>query len=181
MMLDKAMPELFQHYQQGIAQSGGEPFITDKMPVNFLWLGFIFAAFTDARIVHVRRDLMATCWSNFKTPFAGSSNAWACDLADIGEFYTLYRQLMSFWAERFEHNIYHFDYEQLTRQQEEQTRQLLDYCGLPWDPACLDFHNNPRTLHTASRAQIKRPMYQGSSQAWRAYEHYLQPLIDSLG
>ncbi len=179
--LDDYLPELFSHYQQGIASLGDSPFLTDKMPVNFLWLGFIKAAFPDARIIHTQRDPMATCWSIYKTAFAGSSNGYSCDLADIGEFYCLYQELMAFWQQSYEQPFYCLDYERLTENQESQTRQLLDYCQLPWDPACLDFHRNSRPVKTVSWAQVKRPMYQGSSQAWRRYEKYLGPLKTSLG
>lgn len=179
--LTNYLPDLFRHYQHNISQLSGQPVIIDKMPVNFLWLGFILSAFPGARIIHTRRDPMATCWSIFKSPFIGSSAGYSCDLADIGEFYRLYLDLMDFWQQRFDKPVYHLDYEQLTENQESETRKLLDYCGLPWDPACLDFHNNPRPVQTVSWAQVKRPMYQGSSRAWRRYERYLDPLKSSLG
>lgn len=178
--LNNYLTQLWSHYDSGLQKLTDLNVVTDKMPVNFLWLGFIRAAFPEAKIIHTRRDPMATCWSIYKTPFAGTSNGYACDLAEIGEFYCLYRDLMAFWDERDDGTIYHLDYEKLTREQEAETRHLLDYCQLPWDPSCLDFHNNPRTVRTASAQQVRRPMYQGSSSAWRRYDSYLDPLKRAL-
>lgn len=178
--LTNYLEQLWSHYVAGLNNLTSQTRITDKMPVNFLWLGFIRAAFPDARIVHTRRDPMATCWSMYKTPFAGTSNGYACDLQDIGEFYCLYADLMEFWEAQHGTVIYNLDYETLTREQEQQTRQLLDYCELDWDPACLEFHNNSRTVHTASAHQVTRPMYQGSSDAWRKYDAHLEPLKNAL-
>lgn len=180
MSLQGMLPELRQHYLSGIEPLGNEPVITDKMPMNFLWVGFILAALPEARIVHTTRDAMATCWSIYKTAFAGSSNGYSCDLGDIGEFYSLYRELMDFWRERFEPRFHELDYERLTQHQEAETRRLLDFCGLDWEPACLAFHRNPRRVKTASWAQVQRPLYRGSSEAWKPYEKYLTPLIEAL-
>jgi len=178
--LNAHLPQLQSHYLGGLGAVANGGHVTDKMPLNFLWLGFIQAAFPDAVIVHTVRDPMATCWSLFKTPFAGRSNGYACDLADIGEFYGLYRKLMAFWEERFPGRCFVLDYERLTRKQEAETRQLLAHCGLEWDPACLDFHRNPRPAHTASEDQVRQPLYSGSSAAWKRYESHLAPLREAL-
>lgn len=179
--LGNYLPQLKDHYLNGLAQLGTtETFITDKMPLNFLWTGFILSAFPAARIIHTRRDPMAVCWSLFRTDFAGTSNGYACDLHDIAEFYNLYGELMQFWNEKFPGRIYHQDYERLTENQAQETRRLLEYCGLPWNDACLAFHRNPREVRTASRIQVRRPMYRGSSDAWKPYAKYLEPLKNGL-
>ena len=87
---------------------------------------------------------------------------------------------MAFWHEQFPGMIYELDYEILTENQEEQSRKLLDFCGLDWEKECLYFYKTKRAVRTASSAQVRRKMYKGSSEAWRKYESYLQPLIDSL-
>jgi hypothetical protein len=174
--LNDYLPQLQEHYLQQIRQLTDNQIVTDKMPVNFLWLGFILSAFPDAIIVHTEREPMAVCWSLYKTAFAGTSNGYACDLRDIGEFYRLYNELMKFWKERHGTQIYDLNYEQLTTSQEEETRRLLTHCGIEWEPACLEFYNNPREVQTVSRNQVKLPMYQGSSRAWERYERHLDPL-----
>ena len=178
--LDNYLPQLREHYLKGIETMTVRSFVTDKMPVNFLWIGFILSVFPQAKIIHTVRDPMAVCWSIFKTPFAGTSNGYSCDLEDIGEFYLLYRGLMDFWQHRFPDKIYDLHYERLTENQYTETFRLLEYCGLNWDDACLKFYRNSRKVSTVSRKQVQKPMYQGSSEAWKAYESYLGPLKDVL-
>ena len=172
--------DLRRHYLNGLKKLDVDKFFTDKMPVNFLWTGFILSVFPSAKIIHTMRDPMAVCWSNYKTDFVGGSNGYSCDLNDIGEFYKLYVDLMEFWHEKFPGKIYDLNYEQLTISSKEETGKLLDYCGLDWEDVCLEFHKNPRDAKTASRAQVKRPMYQGSSEVWKRYEKYLEPLKKAL-
>ncbi|MEZ5517458.1 MAG: sulfotransferase [Gammaproteobacteria bacterium] len=158
--LENYLPQLRDHYLQSVRQLTPARFVSDKMPVNFLWLGFILSAFPNARIIHTMRDPMAVCWSIYKTPFAGTSNGYACDLEEIGEFYRLYYELMEFWKARYGARIHDLNYERLTLNQEQETRSLLDYCGLGWEDACLEFYRNTREVNTVSRDQVKRPMYQ---------------------
>jgi hypothetical protein len=181
MLSEKYLFDLRRHYLNGLKELKIDKFFTDKMPVNFLWIGFILSAFPSAKIIHTMRDPMAVCWSNYKTDFRGGSNGYSCDLNDIGEFYKLYVDLMEFWHGKYPGKIYDLNYEQLTLKNEEETRKLLDYCDLEWENSCLEFHKNPRDAKTASRAQVKCPMYQGSSKAWKRYEKYLQPLKKALG
>ncbi len=157
-----------------------EKIITDKMPLNFRWIGFILSAFPEAKIIHVNRDPRATCWSIYKHYFK-KSNGFANDLGNLVEFYKLYTNLMSFWRERFPNAIYDLCYEELTENQEQETRKLLTYCDLHWEKQCLDFHQTTRAVQTMSAAQIRKKMYQGSSEAWRKYAVHLQPLTKGLG
>lgn len=157
-----------------------EKIVTDKMPMNFMWVGFILTVFPEAKIIHLNRDAIATCWSIYKHHFASSGNGYAYDLLDLAEFYKLYIDLMSFWRERFPKSIYDLSYEDLTENQEEETRKLLAFCDLKWEAQCLDFHETKRAVKTASLAQVRQKMYKGSSEAWRKYEAHLQPLIKEL-
>ncbi|MBF0281910.1 MAG: tetratricopeptide repeat protein [Zetaproteobacteria bacterium] len=156
--------------------AGSRPFITDKMPLNFRWLGFLLLAQPDLKIVHVRRDPMAVCWSNFKQYFPTNGLGFAYDLDDLAQYYQMYEGLMQFWRERFPGRIYDLNYEQLTEHQEDETRKLLQYCGLSWDERCLAFETSDRAVRTASASQVRHKMYQGSSDAWRKFERHLQPL-----
>ena len=148
------------------------------MTINFRYIGLICSAFPDAKILHMRRDPMATCWSIYKYEFRG--NAYSFDQKDIADYYLLYKDLMNFWNKIFPDKIYDLYYEKLTINQEEETRNLLGYCDLEWDENCLNFHTNKTAVKTTSSMQVRQKMYQGSSEAWRKYEPYLQPLIKGL-
>jgi tetratricopeptide (TPR) repeat protein len=157
-----------------------EKVITDKMPSNFMFLGFILSAIPSAKIIHIQRSPIAVCWSIFKHNFSGEGNAYGYEMDELAEYYLLYHDLMEFWQARFPDRIYHLDYEELTENQEIETRKLLDYCGLDWEQSCLDFHATKRDVKTASQVQVRKKMYQGSSSAWLKYEQQLQPLISRL-
>ena len=99
---------------------------------------------------------------------------------DLAAFYNLYLELMSFWRKRYPDNIYDLRYEQLTENQEDETRKLLGFCDLDWQQECLDFHKTERAVRTASATQVRKKIYKGSSDSWRKYEEQLQPLIHDL-
>jgi len=157
-----------------------ESVITDKLPLNFQYIGFILSAFPEAKIVHLKRDARATCWSNYQCFHLKKENGFSYNLDDLAEFYGLYLEQMDFWHQLYPGKIYDICYEDLTTHQEEETRKLLEYCELDWDENCLNFHNNPRAVKTASSLQVKQKMYQGSSEAWKKHESYLQPLLKAL-
>ena len=154
--------------------------ITDKLPLNFQYIGFILLAFPEAKIVHLKRDAIATCWSNFTCSFIDEANGYSNNFDDLVHFYGLYRDLMDFWHERYPNQIYDLCYEDLTNNQEEETQKLLKYCELEWDENCLIFHKNKRAVKTASSLKVREKMYQGSSETWKKYESHIQPLIDGL-
>lgn len=168
-------------YLSGLDKLGtSAAFITDKMPHNFLWIGFIVAALPEALIVHVKRDARATCWSNFKHGFFEKGFGFTCDLEDVAEHYRMYVDLMAFWQARIPDRIYGLNYEALTEQQEDETRRLLEYVGLHWEHQCLAFHTTKRAIRTASAQQVRQQMYQGSSEAWRRYEKHLTLMVELL-
>jgi tetratricopeptide (TPR) repeat protein len=154
-----------------------ESVITDKQLLNFRFIGFILTAFPEAKIIHLKRDARATCWSIYKTNF---SNDFGNNFEDLAGFYGLYADLMDFWHQLFPGKIYDMCYEDLTTDQEEETRKLLQYCELDWDENCLSFHKNKRAIETASSIQVREKMYQGSSEAWKKHETYLKPLVKAL-
>ena len=170
-----------EYFEELGSVSEGSGHITDKMPLNFRWLGFLLLANPEIRVVHTIRDPMATCWSIFRQYFPASGLGFAYGLADLAEYYAMYRDLMAFWHEKFPGRIYDLDYEKLTENQQEETRKLLEYCGLPWEDACLEFHQTERVVKTASAAQVRKKMYKGSSEAWRKFEKHLGPLKSGLG
>jgi len=155
-----------------------ESVITDKYLFNFQYIGFILTAFPEAKIVHTKRDARAICWSIYSIylKYVDFGN----DFEDLAGFYGLYTELMDFWQQLFPGKIYDMCYEDLTTNQEEETKKLLQYCELDWDDNCLSFHKNKRAVYTASSLQVKRKMYQGSSEAWKKYEAHLKPLLKAL-
>ena len=157
-----------------------EPFVTDKMPTNFRWLGFVLSALPDVKIVHVTRDARATCWSNFKHYFSSKGNGFGHDLSDVAKYYRLYLDLMNFWRKNFPNTIYDLNYDALTQDQEGETRKLLDYVQLDWEEQCLDFHKTKRAVRTVSSTQVRQKIYRGSSEEWRKYEEYLAPMVEGL-
>ncbi len=170
-----------QNYLDSLSKiNSTEKIITDKWPLNFRNIGFIFSALPEARVVHVKRDARATCFSIYKHYFSGQGNGWAYNFDDLAKFYGLYVDLMSYWQKLYPGQIYDLSYEELTNNQEKETRKLLDYCDLDWDQNCLNFHENKRDVKTASSLQVRKKMYQGSSEAWKNYEDYLKPLVKSI-
>ena len=157
-----------------------ESVIINKLPLNFLYIGFILTSFPEAKIIHMKRDARAVCWSIYKSNFRSKGNGYSYNFDDLAGFYGLYTDLMDFWHQLFPDRIYDMCYEDLTTNQEEETRKLLQYCELDWDKNCLSFHKNKRAVKTASAVQVREKMYQGSSEAWKKYEVHLKPLIKAL-
>ena len=178
---EKAFLSIRQQYLEVLSRFNvSENVITDKMPTNCQYIGFILTAFPEAKIIHIKRDARATCWSNYNCFFSSHVYGFSNNLDDLVGFYGLYVDLMDFWHQLFPGKIYDMCYEDLTTNQEEETRKLLKYCELDWDENCLSFHKNKRAVETASLVQVREKMYQGSSDAWKKHEAYLKPLIKAL-
>ena len=154
--------------------------VTDKMPLNFQYIGLILSAIPEAKIIHVKRDPMATCWSNFKYFFPSKGNGFSFDQDDLAGYYSIYSDLMTFWNNLFPNKIYDLNYEDLTVNQEEEIKKLLVYCDLEWDKNCLEFHKNNRVVKTMSTLQVREKIYQGSSENWKNYDNFLKPMIKGL-
>lgn len=162
------------------ARRGDRPRFTDKQPANFFYCGVIFRAFPNARIVHVTRHPLAACYAIYKARFRDRAYAFSYDLDELGVFYVAYRRLMSHWHSVLPGRILDLAYEDIVTALEPTTRRLLDYAGLPFEPACLEFHLNPASTGTASAVQVRRPLYESSLQEWRHYEAQLAPLAARL-
>lgn len=162
--------------------TGRTPRFTDKLPHNFLYAGLIAASLPRARIVCVLRDPMDTCLSNFRQLFAPDSPYfdYSYDLLHIGEYYTGFRRLMAHWRASFPDQILEIDYESIVCDQEGSSRRLLEFCGLPWDPACLRFELNDAPVATASATQVRKPIYRSALGRWKHYESELRPLRELL-
>jgi tetratricopeptide (TPR) repeat protein len=156
--------------------------ITDKMPANFQVVGLIHLALPNAKIVHVRRNPVDTCLSNFSKNFAHSNQPQSYDLEELGLYYRQYHELMAHWRKVLPTDAwYEVDYENLVQDTDAQARKLIEYCGLEWEPQCLDFHTTKRAVKTASVTQVRQPIYKTSVERWRSYSDQLGPLFDALG
>lgn len=150
--------------------------IVDKFPGNFRHLGLIHAALPQARIIHMQRGPVDTCLSIYFQHF-GEAHSYANDLDNLADYYQQYRRLMAHWRTVIgPANILEIEYEGLVADQEKWTRTILDFIGLPWDPACLDFHNAARTVGTASKWQVRQKMNKASIARWRHYESHIAAL-----
>jgi tetratricopeptide (TPR) repeat protein len=179
---EKSFLSIRQGYSNNLLNFNvSESIITDKMPTNFKNIGFILKAFPEAKIIHLKRDAMAVCWSIYQLYFPDEGMGFPYEMEDLGRFYNSYIEIMAFWHELFPNQIYDISYENLTTNQEEETRKLLEYCELEWDENCLNFHKNKRAVKTASSLQVRDKMYQGSSEVWKKYKVQLKPLINTLG
>ena len=157
-----------------------KPFVTDKMPTNFLYIVLILSAMPEAKIIHVRRDPKATCWSNFKHYFSGKGLKYSYDLNDTINFFKLYKDLLQYWNKKYGKRIYQLNYEKLTLEQELETKKLINYMGLDWENVCLSPHKNKRNIQTASAKQVRNSVYTGSSNAWQSYTLYLNNIFDKI-
>lgn len=173
--------ELAAQYLAHIAslKPGDATCVTDKMPENFLRLDAVEILFPGARIIHCVRDPLDTCFSCYATNFE-NGHAYAFDLAHLGAYYADYRRLMDHWKRVLSVPIFDVRYEDLVLAPEANVRRLLEFLELPWDERCLKFHENKRHVRTASREQVRRPIYTSSIGRWKNYQTLLDELIEQL-
>ncbi len=151
--------------------------IVDKMPANFFYLGLIHLALPNAKIIHMVRDPMDSCLSCFTHLFSDTME-FTYDLATLGHYYVRYMKLMAHWRAVLPGStVLDVRYADLVADVEGETRRVLDHMGLPWDDACLTFHDTERPVRTASLAQVRQPIYQSSVGGWRRFEKQLAPLM----
>jgi tetratricopeptide (TPR) repeat protein len=158
----------------------GRPFFIDKMPNNFRHIGLIALILPNARIIDARREPMACCFSNLKQLFA-QGQEFTYSAQDIARYYRTYLDLMAHWDTALPGRVLRVIHEDVIEDLESQVRRLLDHCGLPFDPACLNFHQNRRAVRTPSSEQVRRPIFRDGLDQWRAFEPFLGELTTHLG
>ena len=168
-----------RYLQHAQWRARGKPRFTDKLPLNFLHVGFIAEALPQARILHMTRDPMDSCLSNLKELFA-EAYPYSYRQDELADHYGRYRRLMSHWHALYSGRILDIAYEALVSDPETQARRVLEFCGLSWVPGCVDIASNPAPVSTASSAQVREAIHKGRVQNWRKYEAQLQPLRDRL-
>jgi tetratricopeptide (TPR) repeat protein len=159
---------------------GGKPFFIDKMPNNFRHIGLIHLMLPKAKIIDVRREPMACCFSNLKQLFA-SGQEFTYSIEDIARYYRSYLELMRHWRVVLPGRVLRISYEDLVENLSGNVRRMLHFCGLQFESACVEFYKLERSAHTASSEQVRRPIFRDGLFQWRNYEPWLGPLKDSLG
>ena len=154
-------------------------FITDKAPLNFLWIGFIRIIFPNAKIIHVSRNPKDNCLSLYKNIFDGNFG-WTYDQKDLLNFYKNYHSLMNFWTKRIPNFIHTVQYEDLINNPKIETEKLLSFCDLAWEDDCLKYFNNKRAIKTVSAPQARQPIYKTSLNSNQNFEIYLKELFSGL-
>lgn len=153
--------------------------VVDKMPHNYEFLGLIALMFPNATIINCNRDPMDNCLSCFMHKFS-ESHGYNADLDTVGQYYREYRRLMDHWLTVLPADILHMQYEETVGDLDARARSLIDFAGLPWDPACLSFHTTERTVRTPSRWQVRQPIYTTSIKRWTRYGDAVAPLKSAL-
>jgi tetratricopeptide (TPR) repeat protein len=178
----EVLPERAAWYMAQVRALSGESYqcIVDKMPGNAWQVGFIHMMFPRAAIIHCVRDPLDTCLSCFQKLFS-EGHYWSYDLGELGRHYVRYHRMMQHWEAIMPGRMLTVRYEDTVADLEGQARRILDHVGLPWDPACLAFHETQRPVMTASLGQVREPLYQSSVRKWQHYRHHLGALIEALG
>lgn len=171
-----------QKYLLGLQKlrPGAEKFVIDKLPQNFYFIGAIRRLLPSAKIIHIIRNPVATCFSCYKNYFGPGMLEFTYDLGELGEYYLLYRSLMDFWHLEAEEDILEVHYENIIANQANETEKILNFCGLNWDDRCFEFHQSQKTVRTASFAQVRKPVYDSSLNSWNTLRSKLEPLISVL-
>ncbi len=163
-----------------IQRKTAAPFFIDKMPNNFAHLGLIHLILPKARIIDARRHPLGGGFSAFKQHFA-RGQGFTYDLNELGRYYHDYVALMAHFDQVLPGRVHRVFYEQMVADTETEVHRLLAYCGLPFDPACLRFHENERAVRTASSEQVRQPIFREGLEQWRHYDTWLGPLQTGLG
>ncbi len=158
----------------------GKPFFIDKMPNNFRHLGLIHLMLPGAKIIDVRREPLACCFSNFKQLFA-SGQDFTYSVENIARYYRTYLELMRHWDAVLPGRVLRILYEDLIEDLDASVRRILDFCGLGFEPGCLEFHRTARSVSTASSEQVRQPLNRDGLSHWHHYEPWLAPLREALG
>jgi tetratricopeptide (TPR) repeat protein len=178
----QALRELGEEFLERtrVQRKTDRPLFIDKMPNNFSHVGFIHLILPNAKIIDARRHPLGCCFSGFKQHFA-RGQAFSYGLADIGRYYADYVALMAHFDSVLPGRVHRVIYEAMVDDPEAQIRALLDYCGLPFEEGCLNFHQNDRAVRTASSEQVRRPIFKDAVEHWQNYAPWLDPLKDALG
>jgi tetratricopeptide (TPR) repeat protein len=174
--------ELGEKYlrRASVQRRTGRPYFIDKLPNNWLHIPFILQILPNAKIIDARRHPLGCCFSNFRQHFAHGQD-FTYDLGDVGRYYADYVRLMAHIDAVLPGRVHRVIYERMVDDTEAEVRALIEYCGLDFEPSCLEFYKTERAVRTASSEQVRRPIYRDATEEWRSYEKFLGPLKEALG
>ncbi len=158
----------------------GKPVFIDKMPNNFRHIGLIHLILPNARIIDARRDPMSCCFSNLKQLFA-QGQEFSYSIEDIARYYRTYLELMRHWNAVLPGRVLRVQHEDVVNDLAGSVSRILDYCNLPFEPACIEFHKNTRSVRTPSSEQVRQPIFRDGLDQWKKFEPWLEPLKSALG
>jgi len=168
-------------YLRELAQySNNAKYVTDKLPHNFRYISLINAITPNSKIIHVKRNAAAVCWSNYTKAYGANSLSFTYNLDHLVDFYLMYEELMEFWESEYPDNILTVDYDELVENPEFVIRKMIDFVGIPWEDGCLEPHKNKRSVKTSSQHQVREKIYTGSSEKWKRFEPFLDGAFDKL-
>ena len=181
-LTERERRELGEEYlrRASVQRRTDRPFFIDKLPNNWLYVPLIQLILPNAKIIDARRHPLGCCFSNFRQHFARGQD-FAYDLNDVGHYYADYVRLIAHIDRVLPGRVHRVIYEQMVDDTEGEVRALLDYCGLEFEPACLEFYKTERAVRTASSEQVRQPIYRDATEEWKPYEAFLGPLKESLG
>ena len=178
--LESFFTQIRNLYYEQIIKISNDHYIIDKLPVNYRWVGFIINALPEAKIIHIERNPMAVCWSNYKTSFVDSGMDFNLSQQDIAKYYSLYFDLMNFWKSKYTSNILNIDYENFVNDFEKNSKEILNFLDLKWENQIKNYDKNTRPVTTASFQQIREGIKKNTSLAWKKYSNYLTPMQETL-
>ena len=172
--------EIRKYYYSQISKISNSDFIIDKLPSNFRWIGFIIKAFPEAKIIHIKRNPMAVCWSNYKNFFIDNGLDFNLNQRDVAEYYSMYLDLMDFWIAKYPKNVLDIQYEFFVKDFEANTKKILDHLNLQWEDQLLQYQKTNRPVTTASHQQVREKIIVNTSDEWKKYKNYLEPMQEVL-
>ena len=172
--------EIREYYYSQITKISNNSFIIDKLPSNFRWVGFIIKAFPEAKIIHIERNPMAVCWSNYKNFFLDTGLDFNLTQKDVAKYYSMYSNLMNFWNSKYKNKIFNVNYEIFVQNFEENSKKILNYLDLSWEDQLLEYQKTNRPVTTASHQQVREKIKKDTSEKWKIYSNYLKVMRETL-
>ena len=167
-------------YHEQVSKLTNKKFVIDKLPMNFRWIGFIVKALPEAKIIHLQRNPMAVCWSNYKINFPDPGMDFSLTQKDTAQYYTIYHDLMEFWSSNLSSKIIHIKYENFVNNFEGETFSLIKKLGIKWEEKLKNYDKNVRPVQTASLLQVRGKIKKNTSDGWKKYKNYLNPMQEIL-
>ncbi len=172
--------QIRKYYYEEIVKISKKNFIIDKLPSNFRWVGFIVNSFPEAKIIHIQRNPMAVCWSNYKNFFVDSGLDFNLNQIDVAKYYSMYSELMEFWNSNYRDKMFNLNYETFVQNFEKNTKEILNYLDLDWENQLLEYQKTNRPVTTASHQQVREKIKKNTSEKWKDYKNYLSSMQEAL-